>query len=407
MPNSDINNSNYGMYFGRDEDLFEAVKHSVRSKFNIEMYETIPTDWPEAAGIAFVELDVDNRESVLKTINDILVSMKGITIYGLISEKNVDYLIEASRYGVQGFIECPEEVFNILSILQKQERLKEGKTGNVSSFFSLKGGVGTTALSTNIAAQLTQIVKGRTVLVDMNTPLGDTALYLNMENEPLYSLTDFVYNINRFDEDLIQESLNQHRSGLYLLSLPSEVTELDTLNGDMVKSVIHVLRRFFDHVVIDCASDLSELTLSCLDESDNIVLVTEPSLSSIRAVYSMIQLSQKLGYPKEVLKLVVNRANSSIDEAMLEVIHSLETGTPLIVDNDFIGFNDSQKSGLLIAESRPNSNVTQQLHSIAYMLHNGTFMSEIPAELIFKKPKKTYPLLTKAKQLFMRGVNGH
>ena len=374
------NDSNYrkALYFGQDDDLFEAVALSVRSKYTLDRSPDLPSSWPEDVDIVFMELDVDAQHEALSFINEVLVALKGVPIYGLIKSKDADFLIEASRYGVHGFIECPEEVFNILSILHKQERHRQGKTGNVSVFYSLKGGVGTTALATNVASHLSELTRGRTVLVDLNTPLGDTSLYLNMESQRIYSLTDFVYNINRFDDKLIYESLTSHSTGLFLLALPSEVSELDALNGNIIRSVLQLLRRFFDHVVIDCASDLSDLTLSCLDESDNIVLVAEPSLSAIRAVHTTIQLAQKLGYPRESLRLVMNRSTSNPDPAMEDVIHSLDVETVVSIDNDYMVFNDSLKEGLLITQYNPSARVNAQLNGLAQMLHNGSYSVDTP-----------------------------
>jgi len=368
----------HALYFGSDEDLQEAVRVSVMSKYTTESMADIPHIWPEDVNLVLLEYQGD-AESVLAKITQILTLAKGVPVYVLLKEKNADFIIEASHQGVQGFIECPNEVFHILSILHMQDRRRQGKNGNVSSLFSLKGGVGCTALATNIASHLNEMTEGRTVLVDLNMPLGDTALYLNMEGQRLYSLTDFVYNLNRFDENLIYKSLSRHESGLYVLSLPTEVSELDGINGDIIKTIIESLRRYYDHVLIDCASDLSDMTLSCLDESDNIVLVAEPSLSSLRAVNSVVQLTQKLGYIRESVKLVVNRSTSNEDEMLDDVIDALDVDTVVRVANEYCDFNESLKEGVLLKDYNPNSIINKQLHNIANMLHTGSLQLNIEA----------------------------
>lgn len=359
------------LYFGHDEDLLETVRVSIVSKYSINSMDEIPHIWPEEIDLVFLEYGGDSAEALAK-INQILTLAKGVPLYILLQQKDADFIIEASHQGVQGFIECPNEVLHILSILHMQDRRRLGKNGNVSSLFSLKGGVGCTALATNLASHLNDMTEGRTVLVDLNMPLGDTALYLNMESQHLYSLTDFVYNLNRFDENLIYKSLSQHESGLYLLPLPTEVTELESLNGNIVKTIIQALRRYYDHVIIDCASDLSDMTISCLDESDNIVLVSEPSLSSLRAVNSVLQLTQKLGYMKDSIKLVVNRSNSDEDEMLDEVVNSLDVETVIKVNNAYAEFNESLKEGILLKEYSPDSIINKQLYNIANMMHNGS-----------------------------------
>jgi len=364
------------LYFGTDKDLFEAVRNSVASKYTLEALEEVPLLWPDDIELVLLEYAGD-REYTLEQVNEMLTLAKGVPIYILLKEKEVNFIIEASHQGVVGFIECPNEVFNILSILHMQDRRRQGKNGNVSSFFSLKGGVGCTALATNVASHLNDLTEGRTVLVDLNMPLGDVPLYLSMEDKRLYSITDFVYNLNRFDENLIYESLSRHESGLYLLSLPREVSELDGLTGEIIKTIIHALRRYYDHVIIDCASDLSALTLSSLDESDNIVLIAEPSLSSLRSVNSVMQLTQKLGYLKETIKLVVNRNTSHNDEMMDEVIDALNIDTVVRVSNRYLDFTESLKEGVLLKDYNPDSIVNGQLKSIANILHTGSLHIDV------------------------------
>ncbi len=363
------------LYFGHDDDLREAVRVSIMSKYTVDTMSEVPHIWSDEISLVLLEFN-GNAHAVLEKVSQVLTLAKGVSVYVLLKDKDVDFIIEASHQGVQGFIECPSEVFHILTILHMQDRRRQGKNGNVSSLFSLKGGVGCTALATNLASHLNDLTEGRTVLVDLNMPLGDTSLYLNMEGDHLYTLTDFVYNLNRFDEDLIYKSLSRHKSGLYVLSLPSEVGELDNLSGELVKTIINSLRRYYDHVIIDCASDLSDLTLSSLDESDNIVLVAEPSLSSLRAVNSAIQVTQKLGYIRESIKLIVNRNNSVGDEMLEEVIGALDIDTVARVANDYIGFNESLKEGRLLKEFNPDALVNKQLLNIASMLHNGGLQLE-------------------------------
>ncbi|MBN2646296.1 MAG: AAA family ATPase [Thiotrichales bacterium] len=389
------------LYVGSDRDLLEAVSISIRSKFSVELMAEVPHIWPSDISLVLIEYDGDNK-TVLNRINEILTLAKGTAIYILLKEKDVDFLIEASHQGVTGFIECPDEVFNILSILHMQDRRRQGKNGNVSVFFSLKGGVGRTALATNVAAHISDLTRGRTVLVDLNMPLGDTVLYLSMENQRLYTLTDFLYNINRFDEDLIYNSLSRHDSGLYLLPLPSDISELEGLSADLIKRIVQSLRRYFDHVVIDLPADLSESTLSSLDEADNIVLVTEPSLSALRAVNTAIQLAQKLGYVRESLKLVVNRSTPSTDAMLDDVIDAFEIDLVLRVANDYQGFNDSLKEGELIASYKPASPVNRQLFSLAHILHNGVARLEDLVMPDFSRKEPEPSLIEKMANLFDR-----
>lgn len=364
------------LYIGEDEDLKESVRVAISSKYTMESLAGAPKVWPQEVDLVLMEFDGE-KAFTLSNIAHVLTLSKGVPLYILLKQKDVDFIIEASHYGVQGFIECPYEVLQILSIIHMQDRRRTGKNGVVSSFFSLKGGVGCTTLATNVAAHIRSMTDQHAVILDLNVPLGDTALYLNMEERQLYTITDFIHNINRFDDNLIYKSLSKHESGLFLLPLPVEMTELDSLNGETIKKIIASLRRYFDHVIIDCASNLSDVTLSCLDVSDNIILVAEPSLSSLRSVNKVLQLGKRLGYSEDTMTLLINRHQSNIDEGLEEIIQMLEAGQTTYVDNDYILFNESLNKGELINKYAPKSRVNQQLECIAKLLHHGAAHHEV------------------------------
>lgn len=359
------------LFIGRDWTLFQHVQTLIRSAFDITMESEPPNVWPEELDL--VLLEADRSASVTQEhITRIVTHSRGIGPFLLIRERNIDLILEAARLGARAFIEIPEQLTDILAIVQMVNRRAQGRGGMVSTLFSLKGGVGCTTLAVNVAHHLREITAGRTVLVDLNVPLGDTALYMDLDDEGAYSISDFIYNMGRFDEKLVYESLTRHDSGVYLLGLPKRFEELENLTPEAVRATIAMLRRYFDHIVVDCASDLSPTTLSCLDESDHIVLVTEPSLASLRATRRVFELSRKLGYPRERLRLVINRHTAAGEEVVDDLIDAMDLPVAARVTNSYLTFLESIKEGKLLHEYAPDSPPDRQIRAVAEMLHQGT-----------------------------------
>jgi pilus assembly protein CpaE len=375
------------LYIGRDEQLIQQVKFAINSKYDLYTLDHVPD---EAVSVQLVLLEfAGDIDLGLAQINDLLVRAKGIQIFVVLLEKNADFMLRASHLGVRGFIDAEQDIEHILSVMHMQERRREGKSGYVTSFFSLKGGVGKTALATNIAADIDRLTPNHCVLLDLNVPLGDSSLYLDMDETRMYTVTDFIHNLTRFDENLIYRSLNQHASGLFVLPLPSDIAELDTLNGQMIKSILQVLRKFFDHIVIDCASNFSDVMLACLDESDHIVMITESSLSSLRATNKALQVARRLGYNDETIKLIVNRHQNSSDEYVDQVIDAFKVAQVFYVENDFLLFNESLKNAILINDFSKDSHVNEQLNVIAKALHLNQGQ-ETENDSVFKKNQSKY-----------------
>ncbi|MDR9497576.1 MAG: AAA family ATPase [Hydrogenovibrio sp.] len=361
-------------YFGDDEGLFQSVARAVESKYVLESLPELPRVWDEDVALIFLEFDGQNQKTLLTWISTLIGLSRGARIFILLKQADSDFIVRAIQKGAQGVIEVPGQIDEILSIIHMQDRRKTGKNGKLTVFYSLKGGVGCTCLGTNTAAFISELTKGRTVLVDTNIPLGDTLLYLSMENQKVYSISDFIHNENRFNEELIYESLSQHEeTGLFVLPLPQDINELDLIDGEKIKKILTTLRHYFDHVVVDTSSDLSDVTLGCLDEADNIALVTEPTLSSLRAVNEVLKIAEQLGYSKEIIKLIVNRYDDVSQVDLDEIIEGLEVKDVTKITSDFDTYNESLSQGKLVQFYDAQHISNDELYRLANLLHNDSY----------------------------------
>ena len=68
-------------------------------------------------------------------------------------------------------------------------------------FLSAKGGSGVTTLACNFAVSLAQESRQRTLLIDLNLPLGDAAINLGIKAE--YSIVSAFQNSSRLDSNFL------------------------------------------------------------------------------------------------------------------------------------------------------------------------------------------------------------
>ena len=194
------------------------------------------------------------------------------------------------------------------------------------------------------------------------------ALYLNSDENQGYSVNDFILNLSRLDEKIIYDSLSRHASGIYFLGLPTKMEELEHITDISLKSVLATLRRYFDQVIIDCASDLGPVTLACLDESDDIMLIAEPSLSAMRAVKIAYDTCRRLGYAHKSLRLILNRESSLSDELTGELIEALDLHFAGRVENNYLAFLHALQDGKMLHDYSPGCLADQQIKAIANMI---------------------------------------
>ncbi|UQB43067.1 AAA family ATPase [Thiomicrospira microaerophila] len=389
-------NLSQALYIGKAQIIINQIKFAISSKYELYVADAVPEELTEV-DLVMLEYNGDD-EAALANIHQLLTVAKGVDLFVVLVKKDADFMLAASHLGVRGFVDAEKDIEHLLSVIHMQDRRRDGKTGMISCFFSLKGGVGRTALATNIASNIDAMASNHAVLLDLNVPLGDTSLYLDMDENRMYTVTDFIHNFTRFDDKLIYKSLNQHPSGLYVLPLPAEIAELDSLNGHMIKNILEVLRKYFDHIVIDCADNFSDVILSCLDQADNIVLVSETSLSSLRATNKGLQVIRRLGYNEAAIKLIMNRYHAGSDTYLNQIIEALQVPTVFYVNNDFMLFNESLKNAVLINAFSKESVVNQQLVRIAQDLHLDEDKS-----FVFKTEKQVRPVIKSQKERSFQG----
>ena len=176
--------------------------------------------------------------------------------------------------------------------------------GRVILFAHAKGGVGTTSLAVNTAVLLAAQSSRPVGLLDLDVEFGDSAVYLNVH--PSQTLADLKAAPGSLvDEKLFEGFITESGSVRLVVGadLP-ERAELVTLPA--IQLAIDRLSATCQYVLIDAPASFSERTLTALDTSDLICLVTSASLPSIKATRGCLDLFDKLGVEPTRVKLILN-----------------------------------------------------------------------------------------------------
>lgn len=246
----------------------------------------------------------------------------------LVVSKDVttDLLRRALRAGVSDVLDADASAGEILDAVvtaheaSRRERahddavavVEETDTtgGKVVTVFSTKGGVGKTVLSTNLATAMVTDAKLNTVIVDLDLQFGDVAIMLGLE--PQRTIADAVNSIDRLDTDMLSAYLTEHSSGLKALLAPVRPEEAETVTTGRITTILGLLRRMFDVVIVDTAATFDEVVLTALDASDLVFPVTMMDVASIKNTRISLQKLEQLGYQNGLLQLVLNRADSKV-----------------------------------------------------------------------------------------------
>jgi pilus assembly protein CpaE len=98
--------------------------------------------------------------------------------------------------------------------------------------------------------------------------------------------------------------------------------------------VLEYLKQIYEYIVIDAASMLTDVTLSAIDVSDLIVLVSTQDIPSIKNCRLFLDLSQTLGIERERILFTMNRYDKRINITPERVAENLKQEVSSVIPLD-------------------------------------------------------------------------
>lgn len=177
------------------------------------------------------------------------------------------------------------------------------KPGKVVAVMGVRGGVGSTALAINLAGVIAENGKLSTALVDLDPQDGSIALMLDME--PSKGFREALEKPDRIDPLFIDRVMQKHGKYLSLLSSEETLQERVAAHESAADILLAELRDKFQVIVLDLPRHLNSFARKVLAKTDEVVLVSELTLPSVRDTLRLADLTREL--MKKTPAIVVNR----------------------------------------------------------------------------------------------------
>jgi pilus assembly protein CpaE len=204
--------------------------------------------------------------------------------------------------------------------------------GKVVTIYSPKGGTGCTTLAVNLAITLNN-EDTRVALVDGNLQFGDVAVFLNEQGKN--TIIDLAPRAEELDPEIVEDVMLKHAaSGLHILAAPSRPEYAERVSSSQFAKVLEYLRQMYAYVIVDTAALLTDATLSAIDVSDLIVLVTTQDIPAIKNCRLFLDLLQTLGIERDRILFVMNRYDKRINITPERVTENLKQEVASIIPLD-------------------------------------------------------------------------
>src|SRR5512139_3967211 len=204
--------------------------------------------------------------------------------------------------------------------------------GKVVTIYSPKGGTGCTTLAVNLALTLHN-EDTRVALVDGNLQFGDIAVFVNEQGKN--TIADLSSRADELDPEIVEEVMVKHAaSGVHILAAPTRPEYAEKVSSAQFAKVLEYLRQLYAYVIVDTSSYLTDITLSAIDVSDLIVLVTTQDIPSIKNCRLFLDLMQTMGIGRERILFTMNRFDKRINITPERVAENLKQEVAAVIPLD-------------------------------------------------------------------------
>jgi pilus assembly protein CpaE len=262
--------------------------------------------------------------------------------------------------GADDIVLLPETSERVRFTLQKAIARKLGAAvatgvalGPMICVLGPKGGSGKTVTSTNLAVGLAQ--EGyKAVLVDLDLQFGDAGLALGIA--PDRTIFDLAKSGGSIDAEKVDAYLSSHESGARVLLAPTRPDQATVVSVDFLRDLYGTLRRTFDYVVVDTPPGFTPEVIASIDSSSHLCVVGTLDSLSLKNTKLALETLDLMGYDRERVSLVLNRADSRVGIEREDVVAVVGRLPDVMVPSDReIAISINEGTPIVLAHERSDA----------------------------------------------------
>ena len=293
----------------------------------------------------------------------------------------VDLIVRVMRAGARDFLPVPlikADFTNILDSMYSEffGVSKKRTKCRVLTVFSNKGGIGKTAIASNLALELAKITKENVALIDLNFQLGDITTFFDLK--PSFNISYMLQNLDKINEDFLLSTLEKYKdTSLYILADPPYFKLAENIKVAQISKLFDILKQTFSYVVVDTSAGFEAKTMTALENSDLTLLVCIANLPALRNCQRCLELFEKLGYEQNKIQILINRymENDEIKAADIEEV----LGKKIFwkIPNNYFTLMSAINKGVPVADINPDSNVAKSYKELALIVSDSIYKQNL------------------------------
>jgi pilus assembly protein CpaE len=179
-----------------------------------------------------------------------------------------------------------------------------------------KGGVGTTSIAQVLAWNTADVLKQKTMLMDVAGSGGSIGISYGLE--PAASMTEVLRLAAGGSDDDLKRVCQMATENLSVLVCGGEPLLMDSPDPDSVEALVNRLMKKYPVVVVDLSRTTSAIQKRILTRAAGTVIVTSPLLSALRNARTLISELKTIKGSDKDISLIVNLKGVATGEEVPE-----------------------------------------------------------------------------------------
>ena len=367
-----MNPLNIGLVIG-NQDLWNEVQDCLRDlPVRVLLQQPDIGDWS-----LFLEQLERLRPDVLlfditrspKTFEEAMRSMKAMSAPPLVIVLNdsadPETILAAVRAGANEYLYPPLEA-GLRKALERMsgERVKRAvrtrARAKTLGFLSSKGGCGATTIACHVAVELQRMTNQEILLADFDLDTGIVGFLMKAKTP--YSLLDAVQNVHRLDLSYWKALVSNGQAKLEVIPAPPTAMLRKALDPEPFRHVLNFVQSAYDWVVADLGRNLSLLSMTLLEDIDEVFVVATLDLPALHQAKQVAQTLTDYGFSQNRMHLILNRMPRRSDFTPDEVQRILGLPVYATLPNDYPELFEAYAHGTLLSAK---TELGQQLVKLA------------------------------------------
>ena len=327
--------------------------------------------------LIFADMDYSTPEHIEKIAHEYSVCK----VVAIKENPDVNFIISIIRAGAKEMLTYPfikSEFIDVMDRLSKQfeNKCQKPEKCKMITLFSNKGGIGKTSIAANLALELAQITKENVALIDLNFQFGDVATFMDIQ--PTFDISYMFNNLELLNKDFLLNTMEKYKNtSLYVLADAPYIKQSKEITSKQVTKFIEILKDTFSYIVVDTSATFDAKTITTLDYSDIILLVSIVNLPALRNCQRCLNLFDKLGYDEKKVQILINRYMENDEITIHDVEKLLNKKVYWKIPNNYFALMASINKGILLSELNPESNVAKSYKDLAINVSDSVFRTRL------------------------------